>query len=85
MAPTVRRRRVVVGQHVLQAASDIFLGWATDQQGRRFYLRQHRDAKISPDVEMLGALELIEYAKFCGWTLAASCCLRSDPEVALAG
>ena len=50
----------------------MFLGWATVQQDRHFYLRRLRDAKISPEVEMLDASQLIEYAKFCGWTLAAA-------------
>ena len=65
-----RGQRVVVGQRIMQAASDIFLGWVTDQQGRHFYVRQLRDAKISPEVEMFGASRLIEYAKVCGWALA---------------
>ena len=79
-----RGQRVVVGQHIMQAASDVFLGWGTDQQGRHFYLRQLRDAKISPEVEMLDASQLIEYAKFCGWTLAAAHA-RSGQAGVLAG
>ena len=56
----------------MQAASDIFLGWATFEQDHHFYFRQLRDAKISVEVEDLNASHLIEYAKFCGWTLAAA-------------
>ena len=67
-----RGQRVVVGQRIMQAASDIFLGWATDQQDRHFYLRQLRDVKISWEVDVMGAPQLIEYARFCGWTLAAA-------------
>ena len=54
----------------MQAASDIFLGWVTDQQGRHFYLRQLRDAKVKPMVELYEASHLIEYATACGWALA---------------
>ncbi|MGH8582473.1 MAG: DUF2252 family protein [Gammaproteobacteria bacterium] len=67
-----RGQRVVVGQRIMQAASDIFLGWVTDPQGRHFYIRQLRDAKISPEVELFGASNLVEYAKVCGWALAAA-------------
>ncbi len=65
-----RGQRVVVGQRIMQSASDIFLGWVTDKQDRHFYLRQLRDGKIKPMVEMSGASLLIEFAKACGWTLA---------------
>jgi len=67
-----RGQRVVVGQRIMQAASDIFLGWVTDRQGRHFYLRQLRDAKFSPMVEIFHASHMIEFAKFCGWALAAA-------------
>src|SRR5262249_44100748 len=45
-------QRVVVGQHLMQAASDIFLGWTCVQGKRHFYLRQLRDMKIKPIVEL---------------------------------
>ena len=65
-----RGHRVVVGQRIMQAASDIFLGWTTDPRGRHYYIRQLRDVKISPTMEGVGASLLFEYAKFCGWALA---------------
>ena len=65
-----RGQRVVVGQRIMQSASDIFLGWATDSKGRHFYVRQLRDAKIKPMVEIFDASNLITCAKACGWTLA---------------
>ena len=43
---------VQVGQHLIQAASDIFLGWTHAEGGRHFYLRQLRDMKIKPLVEL---------------------------------
>jgi len=69
-------RRVVTGQRLTQAASDIFLGWVStetesqDGQARDFYVRQLRDWKFSFDVDAMipGGLQL--YAELCGWTLA---------------
>jgi uncharacterized protein (DUF2252 family) len=63
-------QRVVVGQHLMQAASDIFLGWATGSLGEHFYLRQLRDMKGSVDLTTFGADELAAYAGLCGVALA---------------
>ena len=62
-------QRVVVGQRLMQAASDIFLGWTTGPSGD-FYVRQLRDAKISPNVETFDEELLGIYARACGWNLA---------------
>lgn len=62
-------QRVVMGQRLMQAASDIFLGWATGRAGD-YYVRQLRDAKISPLVETFDAPMLAIYAKLCGRNLA---------------
>jgi uncharacterized protein (DUF2252 family) len=66
--------RVVAGQRLMQAASDIFLGWcrATGLDGRErdFYVRQLWDWKRSADVERLSPAGLEVYARMCGWTLA---------------
>ena len=63
-------QRVVQGQRLMQASSDIFLGWTTGLRGNDLYVRQLRDAKIKPLVETFnrGMLEL--YGKACGWALA---------------
>jgi uncharacterized protein (DUF2252 family) len=61
--------RVVVGQRLMQAASDIFLGW-TQGPKRHFYIRQLRDAKISPDITIMKPMNLRNYGKLCGHTLA---------------
>jgi uncharacterized protein (DUF2252 family) len=63
-------QRVVTGQKLMQAASDIFLGWTIGPKGRHFYVRQLKDMKIRPKVEVFGEEEMRDYAKLCGWALA---------------
>ena len=63
-------QRVVEGQRLVQAASDIFLGWSTGSTGRHFYFRQLSDKKISPDPEKFDKSMLTAYARLCGRTLA---------------
>jgi len=62
--------RIVVGQRLLQSASDIFLGWAKGVKGRDFYVRQLRDMKASPEVETMKPATLKAYAGLCGLALA---------------
>ncbi len=62
-------RRVVAGQRVMQAASDIFLGW-TQGGGVDYSVRQLRDMKASPLIASMDAPALAEYMGLCGWTLA---------------
>jgi len=61
--------RVVEGQRVMQAASDIFLGW-TRSGSHDYYVRQFRDMKVSAEIETFQPGTLIGYAGLCGWTLA---------------
>ena len=63
-------QRVVMGQRLMQPASDIFLGWVTAPNGRHFYVRQLHDAKIKPLIETFDAEMLDVYAMACGWVLA---------------
>jgi uncharacterized protein (DUF2252 family) len=63
-------QRVVIGQRLMQSASDIFLGWTRGPGGRDFYLRQLRDMKIAPDVESQTPAAMRAYAQFCGLALA---------------
>jgi uncharacterized protein (DUF2252 family) len=63
-------QRVVMGQRLMQPASDIFLGWVTAPNGRQFYVRQLRDAKIKPLVETFNSDILDLYAMTCGWVIA---------------
>src|SRR5262245_44555288 len=62
-------QRVVAGQRLMQSASDMFLGW-TEERGRHFYLRQLRDIKIKPLVEVFDGPAMARYAALCGWALA---------------
>jgi uncharacterized protein (DUF2252 family) len=62
--------RVVTGQRMLQAASDIFLGWTRDDQGHDYYFRQLRDMKMTINVEDMPKEDWLEYLELCGWTLA---------------
>jgi uncharacterized protein (DUF2252 family) len=63
-------QRVVMGQRLMQPASDIFLGWVTGRTGQALYVRQLRDAKIKPLVETFDAEVLDLYGMICGWVLA---------------
>jgi len=72
--------RVVHGQRMMQAASDIFLGWTKGaQEGRFLYWRQLRDMKGSANVEALRPFALSWYARHCGWTLARAHARSGDP------
>ena len=63
-------QRVVMGQRLMQACSDIFLGWTRSRLGHDYFGRQLRDMKFSLPVDGYGARELKHYAKVCGWVLA---------------
>ncbi|MFJ4187241.1 DUF2252 domain-containing protein [Kitasatospora sp. NPDC089509] len=77
-------RRVVTGQHLLQAASDIFLGWTTDPAGRHYYGRQLRDMKGSAEVDTMTPGGLRAYAELCGRTLARAHA-RTGDRLAITG
>jgi len=72
--------RVVQGQRLMQAASDIFLGWSKGAQaGYHYYWRQLRDMKGSVDIEDMVPLGMAYYAGICGWTLARAHARSGDP------
>jgi uncharacterized protein (DUF2252 family) len=80
--------RVVVGQRLMQASSDIFLGWlhigrGLDGQARDFYVRQLRDWKGSADVDNMVPKGMALYGRLCGWTLARAHA-RSGDRIAIA-
>jgi Uncharacterized protein conserved in bacteria (DUF2252) len=80
-------RRVVEGQRLMQAASDILLGWFPalgfdDDRRRDFYVRQLWDGKRSVDVEDLPPSALELYGRVCGWTLARAHA-RSGDRIAI--
>ena len=81
-------QRVVAGQRLMQAASDIFLGWQRNEAGldgkpRDFYVRQLRDWKFSIDIETMVPSGLRMYGALCGWTLARAHA-RSGDRIAIA-
>ena len=84
---TNQGERVVAGQHLMQAESDIFLGWTRatgpDQVLRDFYVRQLKDWKFSFPIELMIPSGMAVYAGICGWTLARAHA-RSGDRVALA-
>ena len=63
-------QRIVEGQRLMQASSDIFLGWTHGRRGYHFFGRQLRDMKFSAPVEGATPRMLDNYAKICGLTLA---------------
>ncbi|MGW2521008.1 DUF2252 domain-containing protein [Streptomyces sp. NPDC001617] len=75
--------RVVAGQRLMQAASDIFLGWMSGPQGRAFYWRQLRDMKGSADIAGMSPSDLLAYARLCGTALARAHA-RSGDRIAIA-
>jgi uncharacterized protein (DUF2252 family) len=80
-------QRVVEGQRLLQASSDILLGWIRtpgfDGMDRDFYVRQLWDWKMSADIESMTPEALTVYAQLCGWTLARAHA-RSGDRIAIA-
>ncbi|MGE5291271.1 MAG: DUF2252 domain-containing protein [Micromonosporaceae bacterium] len=84
---TNQGERVVAGQHLMQAQSDIFLGWTRapgpDKVDRDFYVRQLRDWKFSAPIEQMLPEGMTVYARLCGWTLARAHA-RSGDRIALA-
>jgi uncharacterized protein (DUF2252 family) len=82
-------QRVVEGQRLMQAASDILLGWlrntlTDDGTPREFYLRQLWDWKTSADIDRMRAADMARYARLCAWTLARAHA-RSGDAIAIAG
>jgi uncharacterized protein (DUF2252 family) len=73
-------QRVVYGQRLMQAASDIFLGWMVGlQPGRHFYVRQLRDMKVAMPVDPKDPADLAYFADACGWALALAHGRSGDP------
>ena len=71
--------RVVTGQRMLQAASDVFLGWTRDDDGRDYYFRQLRDMRMKIDVSKMSRQDWLEYIGLCGWALARAHARTGDP------
>jgi uncharacterized protein (DUF2252 family) len=73
--------RIVMGQRMLQSASDVFLGWTSDGKGHDFYFRQLRDMKMKIDLENMTKGDWLEYVEICGWTLARAHARTGDPAL----
>ena len=82
-------QRVVAGQRLMQATSDLFLGWQhvdaglLDNKPRDFYVRQLRDWKFSAEIDLMLPDDLRKYGALCGWTLARAHA-RSGDRIAIA-
>jgi len=76
--------RVIAGQRIMQAASDVFLGWSRGSSGRDFYVRQLRDMKMAVMIEALDAGLLRQYARMCAHALARAHA-RSGDAAMIAG
>ena len=80
-------RRVVAGQRLMQASSDIFLGHqetpGPEGRDREYYVRQLRDGKLSADLATLDHRQLRIYSQLCAWTLARAHA-RSGDRIAIA-
>jgi uncharacterized protein (DUF2252 family) len=71
--------RVVTGQRMLQAVSDVFLGWTRDDEGRDYYFRQLRDMRMKINVGKMPLGDWLEYIELCGWALARAHARTGDP------
>ena len=74
-------QRVVKGHRLMQAASDIFLGWTEDGSGRHFYVRQLRDVKLKYPIEQFKAAKMVIFAEWCGGTLARAHARTGEPAL----
>src|SRR5262249_10840822 len=75
-------RRVVEGQRLMQAASDVFLGWTEDDtSARHFYVRQLKNRRLGSISELVEGQALGNYARLCGRTLARAHARSADPVI----
>jgi uncharacterized protein (DUF2252 family) len=77
-------QRVAMGQRLMQSVSNIFLGWTEGVKGNQFYIRQMRDMKIKPMVELFEPAVMNLYAETCAWALAGAHA-RSGDSAKIAG
>jgi uncharacterized protein (DUF2252 family) len=72
-------QRVFMGHRLMQSSSDIFLGWTKGRSGRHYYVRQLRNAKIKFEVDRFDAPHMIQFAQYCGTTLARAHARTGEP------
>ncbi len=75
--------RVVAGQRLMQAATDMFIGWASGPEKRHYFVRQLRDQKVSAELESMKKGTLVAYADICGWALARAHAKAGDAALLL--
>jgi uncharacterized protein (DUF2252 family) len=73
--------RIVSGQRLMQAATDIFIGWTSTPNGRNYFVRQLRDQKVTAEPETFKKRTLEMYATLCGWALARAHAKAGDPSL----
>ena len=77
--------RIVVGQRLMQSASDMLLGWTTEGKENHIFICGSSDMKFSLDISILTPLQMSRYAEVCGWTLARAharpVMLQSSPDI----
>ena len=74
--------RIVVGQRLMQSASDMLLGWMTGNKNKiQYYIRQLRDMKYSFDISKMTPTQMSRYAEVCGWTLARAHARSGDASM----
>lgn len=80
--PAEQGKRVVDGQRVMQAASDLFLGWTRDEaSGRHFYVRHLKNRRLGSVAELIETNALANYAELCGRVLARAHARSADPAI----
>ena len=72
-------QRIVNGCRLMQSASDLFIGWTAHESGRHFHVRQLKDMKIKPILEVFSQSLMIQYAQVCGWALARAHARAGEP------
>ena len=76
--------RAVFGQRLMQTSSDLFLGHMVSSEGRHVYVRQLRDVKVKPMIELYSPANMLNFARYTGWALARAHA-RSGDAAMLAG
>ena len=66
---------------MLQSASDVFLGWTSDDEGHHYYFRQLRDMKMKVDLNAMTKADWLEYVNVCAWALARAHARTGDPAI----
>ena len=73
--------KIVVGQRLMQSASDMLLGWATGKEKRHFSVRQLCDMNFAFEISIMKPIQLSRYAEVCGWTLARAHARSGDASM----